>query len=502
MKFESPSDDISSSYPHQRRSTTVEGVVNTLDWLLVALILALVFRAFAVEAFQIPTGSMAETLKGAHWHIRCLRCGLPYDLGGDSDTLGRPECPSCGYVQPVGAIGVVANGDRIFVNKCIYQFSNPNRWDVVVFKNPPNPQENYIKRLIGLPGETIEIIDGDVYVNGQIARKPRNVQRELWMCIYRNDFQPMEANARFEKDAQDGDDPENRIWTCPFENEPNSRWDLDCEGPTVFCLNEEDTAEHRLRFIARRSDAFRVTYAYNDKYYNMNKPICSDLMIRFWTEPLAQTGQAGALLEKYGRRFVGRLDFSGQMVLEEISPEGETKELRRMEFAPGFSGGGAWFEFANVDHRLVLRFDKQRLSYDLGPDEFADAEKIRTNPDVEILGSGKMRLRHVGLFRDTYYLSNDSLRARPGKPFTLKDDQFFVCGDNSPNSFDGRQWSAEGIGNNGKRYRVGIVPRDFLMGKAFFVYWSDAFRPRENMLPIIPNFQNLRVIYGGSEEMY
>jgi len=46
------------------------------------------------------------------------------------------------------------------------------------------------------------------------------------------------------------------------------------------------------------------------------------------------------------------------------------------------------------------------------------------------------------------------------------------------------------------------VPRDFMMGKAFFVYWSDAFRPRESMMPVIPNLDRLQVIYGGSEEIY
>ncbi len=502
MRFEHPTEELTFRYPHRRRSTTVEGIVNTLDWLLVALILALVFRAFAVEAFQIPTGSMAETLKGAHWHLRCLRCGKPYDLGGDSDTLGRPSCPNCGYVQQETAVGVLSNGDRIFVNKCIYQFADPKRWDVIVFKNPPNPQENYIKRLIGLPGETLEIRDGDVYVNGRIVRKPRKVQQELWMGIYENDYQPMEAAARFAGEIRQGDDPEHRVWEPPFENEPNSRWDVSCEGSAVFCLKAEDGAEHRLLFSDRRPDAFRATYAYNDRYYNSNKPICSDLMIRFWAEPLSATGQAGALLEKYGTAFMGRVDFSGRLTLETITPEGVRKELRSMEAGPVFRRGGTWFEFANVDHRLVLRCGRHRLSYDLGPEAFAASGRMRRNPQVKILGQGAVRLRHVGLYRDMYYMSGDALRARTGRPFTLEEDEFFVCGDNSPNSFDSRQWSAEGLGNNGRRYRTGIVPRDFLMGKAFFVYWSDAFRPREHMMPILPNLEPLHLIYGGSEEMY
>jgi signal peptidase I len=503
MKFQSPTEDQSIEYPHLRRSKTVEGAVNTLDWLLVALILALVFRAFAVEAFQIPTGSMAETLKGAHWHLRCLRCGKSYDFGGDSEVLLRPECPMCKMIQPPGAVGVLANGDRIFVNKCIYQFSEPKRWDVVVFKNPPNPQENYIKRLIGLPGEQIEIREGDIYINGQIARKPRKVQDQLWMCVYHQDYPPAEIS-RFEAEDIEEQGSALSARKGAFENEGSSRWDLLSEAPSAMLLNEEDPMEHRLVFMSPHSDTFRTTYAYNDRYANMNKPICSDLMIRFWIEPQTEAGMAAALLEKDGIRYIGRFDFFGQLVLERQTEEGNRQTLRKLSFRPDLARGGIWFEFANVDHRLVIRCGDYRLSYDLNPDDRRNPlqDLDRHNPEVKILGSGKVRLRHVGLYRDIYYLSNDSLRARPDKPFQLRPDEFFVCGDNSPNSFDSRQWPATGVGNNQKQYRPGVVPRDFLMGKAFFVYWSDAFRPRESMMPVIPNLEKLRVICGGSDEMY
>jgi signal peptidase I len=68
-------------------------------------------------------------------------------------------------------------GDRILVNKFAYQFWEPERWDVIVFKNPGNAKQNYIKRLIGLPGETIRVHCGDIYTKGagdqefRIARK-------------------------------------------------------------------------------------------------------------------------------------------------------------------------------------------------------------------------------------------------------------------------------------------------------------------------------------------
>ena len=140
-----------------------------LEWLVVAFILAFIFRSFVMEPYRIPTGSMAETLKGDHFYLRCPQCGYRLDYGYDSEAENNhrqnniqaihSRCPSCGYYLATEGIIPVARGDRILVLKCIYQFFEPKRWDVVVFKNPLNPDINYIKRLIGLPEETIEIIE-------------------------------------------------------------------------------------------------------------------------------------------------------------------------------------------------------------------------------------------------------------------------------------------------------------------------------------------------------
>lgn len=57
-------------------------------------------------------------------------------------------------------------GERLLGNKFIYRFEQPVRGDVIVFRYPPNPEKVFIKRIVGLPGETVEIRNGAVYVNG------------------------------------------------------------------------------------------------------------------------------------------------------------------------------------------------------------------------------------------------------------------------------------------------------------------------------------------------
>ena len=61
------------------------------------------------------------------------------------------------------------------------------------------------------------------------------------------------------------------------------------------------------------------------------------------------------------------------------------------------------------------------------------------------------------------------------------------------------RWNQPGRGNNGHTYRMGVVPRDYLMGKAFIVYWANAFRlSPQHQLAVIPNVSEIKVIHGGS----
>src|SRR4051812_13627562 len=97
------------------------------SWMKVVLMVAaasalgipLLSRAFLLEAFQIPAGSMLPTL---------------------------------------------LLGDHIFVNKMV---KHPERGDVIVFQSPPDPDVDYIKRVVGLPGDTIAIVHNELMINGQ-----------------------------------------------------------------------------------------------------------------------------------------------------------------------------------------------------------------------------------------------------------------------------------------------------------------------------------------------
>ena len=148
----------------------------TLEHVIIAFILAFTFRAFVVEAFVIPTGSMAPTLLGQHGLLNCPQCGYRFPSGAPQQ-YGGLACPMCQQKQRQLA-GAHYSGDRILVLKFLYAFREPRRWEVVVFKNPQYPPkdgikelswsqlgaspQNYIKRLVGLPGEQLQIADGNL----------------------------------------------------------------------------------------------------------------------------------------------------------------------------------------------------------------------------------------------------------------------------------------------------------------------------------------------------
>lgn len=504
---------ISSSKETNKPKTTAESIANTFEWLITAFILAFVFRAFVMEAFRIPTGSMAETLRGAHWQLACTQCGYKFDYNYGLEmgpvrnghaVLPEPaKCSSCGYYNNMGQSLPVSNGDRILVLKCIYQLFEPKRWDVVVFKNPTFPRENYIKRLIGKPGEKVEIIDGDIYINDKIARKPEKVQKELWMTVYNNDYTPANPTVG----SFNG-----HHWTMPFENDryTNSNWNLfDPNKPTVFTLDSEPDKEHTIFYSTDKNPSandFKADYAYNRPSQQRRMPQASDLMVNFYVTQATEESSVSIKLRKYDTVYTATIEFAkSQLILTKKSDRANPITIETMPIQNAYT---ELFQFSNVDHTLTAKYGDNELTFDLGASKDALGSRIHTDkPKVAIIGSGKITLNHIKVFRDTHYIDDSPriLRAKEGKPLQLGEDEFFVLGDNSPNSSDGRYWEMPGIGNATKRYREGIVPRDYMVGKAFFVYWPGGFRiaPNSNLplpflkWPIVPNVGQMKFIHGG-----
>ena len=116
-----------------------------LEAIIVAVILALFIRTFVVQAFKIPSGSMLDTL-----------------LIGDHILVNK-------FIYGVKAP---------FFKTTIIPIKNPQREDIIVFEYPVDPSKDFIKRVIGLPGDVIEIRDKKVYVNGDLLQTNHAVYKD------------------------------------------------------------------------------------------------------------------------------------------------------------------------------------------------------------------------------------------------------------------------------------------------------------------------------------
>jgi signal peptidase I len=110
-----------------------------LEAAIIAIFLALFIRAFVIQAFKIPSGSMEPTL-----------------LVGDHILVNK-------FIYGIKVP---------FINKTIIPISKPKRGDIAVFIYPLDRKKDFIKRVIGLPGEKIEIINRNIFINGNLFNDP------------------------------------------------------------------------------------------------------------------------------------------------------------------------------------------------------------------------------------------------------------------------------------------------------------------------------------------
>lgn len=123
----------------------------TLETLVIAFVLAFVIRTFVVQGFWIPSGSMEPNLQV---------------------------------------------GDRLLAYKLFYGLDKVERGDVVVFRYPLDPKKDYIKRVIGLPGDVVRIENKRIYVNGKPLDESYVIHGDSWMRGYpRDDYGPAEVPA-------------------------------------------------------------------------------------------------------------------------------------------------------------------------------------------------------------------------------------------------------------------------------------------------------------------
>jgi signal peptidase I len=516
-------------------SSNAVGIKETITSLIIAFMLAFLFRGFVVEGFQIPTGSMAPTLMGKH--VRFVSPYNGYDWSvGPWTYAGRSRVPMRTQVDmkvkdPMSGLEVLdtnrrlAAGDRVFVLKYLPFLHEPERWDVVVFKNP-GTHENYIKRLVGMPGEQLAFVDGDVFsrpfVEGQskrsgwdawqasdwsVARKSERVQRTMFLDVFDSRYVPMPMDPGFRSPFTG--------MTPGWEGVgSDSAYRYAGAGPTALKWNSVREITDANAYN-QTNKSFNLMAKSDDLAQRIRPFPVSDVAISLDIEPTEGAIEVSAVLEARGMVFRALVDSGSGAVRVEMKQDTSDAAWTVLDQATvsGFGIGEIHrIEFWHVDQALWLFVDDELVcggadkgGYALSPAARAIAATGKSWDELEKLGGvgdginmpgvfsrpeiyrkaafqwgftgGAFTLHNVAVQRDIAYQVNLYRPTRGGHPDyfpTLNDEEFFMCGDNSSNSLDSRLWEPGSIDKWVEQEiddRLGMVHRDLVVGKAFMVYF-------------------------------
>ena len=500
--------------------------------LIVAFVFAMVFRGFVVEGFVIPTGSMAPTLFGTHLMKHSDQTGQDFAVGFDNARAFSPDRfsdPLLGRRQALSMREAKTlnprSGDRVLVLKPCIHFLNQSDLMLLYLKilqDTQGPSANYIKRLIGLPGETIWIADGDVFAQKdggefEIQRKPLHIQKALWRPVSNSDAVPINtlALARPWKGPPWKFAPQiawefkNRTWTCSTSDQSTLTW------------NSKDLLIDDWLPYNMLMPAVKPSPATDIRVSATITPDSEDITIQFSLDTAGLRfswilqGKQGALLI---------LDLkTGQGVFDlKFDHEGfQSSKPTRMEC---WHVDQAMYLFINDELIASLPYEidpEQRIRMAKGATSNADVQTVMHDDSEEprlkwtFMGS-PFTITKVNVDHDLYYRdaripsratknptkTGNELLVRSGTPAfgthpdklaVLGADQFLMAGDNSAYSLDGRLW-----GNPDEFVAAQIddtpfvVHRDLLIGKAWSVYWPAPLSA--GPVKLIPDFGRIRFI--------
>jgi signal peptidase I len=547
-----------------QQGDSVREVVETIVFVVV---LVLLLKSFAAEAFVIPTGSMAETLLGYQKEVECPDCKTKFPINCsqevDPSEGVKPTkvyacvCPNCRQRihfpnPPRDFLGDNEksieipdpgwnSGDRVLVAKFVYDLfsKDPDRLDVVVFKYPGGndfPQTgphrnhvpmNYIKRLIGLPGETIAISGGKLYYlsadkgprydDYEQARLDPDLMATLWKKehMHIDEATDLFRDRKFQIIRKN---PENilAMMRLVFDNDhPSSsdpastdRWISIAGGWSALAArgfrhdgNDAGHTDwlryhHILREFPGRRSLITDMMGYNTYQSGVggggfgHSPLLGDN----WVGDLILECEAtidnpqGELTLELSRgldRFRARWDLgTGTCTLLRVTKDGEQKLESK---ATAMKKKGTYrLRFANVDQRLVVWVDGE-LPFDNGV-SYPPAKDLGPRPENDFepaslgISGATVAIHKLKLFRDTYYTIGGARQGMPheadvhgfdpldpegGRWKELRDPPFvtlYVQPDHFLCLGDNSPESSDGRS-------WGAVPRRLLLGRALLVYY-------------------------------
>ncbi len=337
-----------------------------------------------------------------------------------------------GLIEPVTVAGssmvpALQGGDRLWIDRTAMLWRPPKRWDVVVARNPTDAAELCVKRVVGLPGESVALRGGDVLVDGAVVVKSIEEQLALRQKVHSEVLPPQRASdQRWQPDAATRWRSIDGAWHHPAQ--PNGtldwlRYEHSHSEPITDDVAFNVGLTRRLNLV----DEFMLSAELSVQGEGL---LCLALDDGTSNVEIKLRLPEGELAVVEGRRriFVARITFPSR------------ERLMR---------GKVHIEFSNFDQQLLLVIDDRVELRRAWP----QAKAAGTVRPMSIGAQGlDVELRNLTLYRDIYY-SSHAVGAPPplAAHWQLGPDEFFLLGDNSPVSLDSRLW--------------GPIPGRLLVGK-------------------------------------
>ena len=414
----------SASQPKTKLKPRIGPIRYNLEAFGVAILGAVLLKWFCLEAFQIPTSSMQPTLMGS------------------------------------SEAGIY---DRLLVDKLTPALREPQRWDVTVFGYPLQQNQNYVKRLVGLPGETLYIGGGNLYrvtLDGQKRtyeplRKPERIQQDLWKEVY--------PARQLLHEGQKG-------LGGMLYGTPTAAWTEGAElGSFTVALEPVAGRVYKLQFrdnvdggfVDRVWDGYPTStaQAIREKAGMRECEIVPDARIAASVRPEKTVEELALEVEV---RRPGQPMTTYALVVQ--SGKAKLTAQRGAEAAiesPSFvfelpPGVATEVAFAHLDDELIAWRDGEVAQrFDVSSHDCREGCEIQGGgtgatgdhaaaPQLRLRGSGKVQIEGLRIDRDLHYTKRGFAYAQD--LIAIPEGKFFMMGDNTLQSIDSRGWTSIDIG--------------------------------------------------------
>ncbi|MHC5062379.1 MAG: signal peptidase I [Planctomycetota bacterium] len=430
--------------PTEKKSKSSKPIRDNLEAFSIAILMAVLFKYFAIEAYQIPTSSMQPTMMGST------------------------------------ASGVY---DRILVDKIRYELFEPERWDIAVFRYPLRVKQNYVKRIVGIPGDHLRIAGGNIYQiesgdgldPGELSaiQKPEAVQDALWREVF-----PARMAIAGETRTLEYFNGRGGKWE---EIDGGLRVDMNRarNGATLSYSRTKDGGLSNRLYDGYSAD---IGQKIQTETSPMELEHVQDLRLQCSVTPegsgleiemeIGVQGSSGK-----GLRF--SLTSEAGKARIRVDEAGEEK-LASEEFDLSVaSGTEATVAFAHLDDRCHVWLDGDLIA-SLDTSDFKTLEVLSPEASegragvsarIRLDGVKSAELRDLRIHRDQHYTTSSRPRAEP-RILQVPQGQFFMMGDNTLQSVDSRDW---------QQLEVAVIEEDLMVDPRTH---PDATRLRGNLRPV------------------